>query len=95
MWVSRATYGPSIKFLVQNVHTMAETKLIGNCLKVNTQILPTLPCSLSLSAGQFNHNYFKEKFTDTSSFPLFSFARDPAPSCSLTRTSTALLLIDS
>merc|ERR1719150_285840 len=33
MWVSRAPNGPSANFLVQNIHTMKETKLIGNCLK--------------------------------------------------------------
>lgn len=33
MWFTRTPYGPSIKFLVQNVHTMSEIKLTGNCLK--------------------------------------------------------------
>lgn len=33
MWISRTPNGPSAKFLVQNLHTMAETKLVGNCLK--------------------------------------------------------------
>jgi len=33
MWVSRTPNGPSAKFHVQNVHTMAELKLTGNCLK--------------------------------------------------------------
>ena len=31
MWVSRAPKGPSAKFLVQNVHTMDELRLTGNC----------------------------------------------------------------
>ncbi|KAJ1462358.1 Brix domain-containing protein [Pelagophyceae sp. CCMP2097] len=31
MWVSRAPAGPSAKFLVQNVHTMDELRLTGNC----------------------------------------------------------------
>ncbi|OMH86088.1 Ribosome biogenesis protein BRX1 [Zancudomyces culisetae] len=39
MWVSRAPTGPSIKFHVQNVHTMSELKLNGNCLKGSRPIL--------------------------------------------------------
>ena len=31
MWVSRTPRGPSGKFLVQNVHTMDELRLTGNC----------------------------------------------------------------
>mmetsp|Transcript_7616 Transcript_7616/g.23341 ORF Transcript_7616/g.23341 Transcript_7616/m.23341 type:complete len:293 (-) Transcript_7616:24-902(-) len=31
MWVARTPTGPSAKFLVQNVHTMDELKLTGNC----------------------------------------------------------------
>lgn len=33
MWVAKAPNGPSVKFQVQNIHTMAEVKLTGNCLK--------------------------------------------------------------
>lgn len=33
MWASRTPNGPSIKCHVQNVHTMDELKLTGNCLK--------------------------------------------------------------
>jgi len=33
MWLAKTPAGPSAKFLVQNVHTMAEVKLTGNCLK--------------------------------------------------------------
>uniref|UniRef100_K3X086 Brix domain-containing protein n=1 Tax=Globisporangium ultimum (strain ATCC 200006 / CBS 805.95 / DAOM BR144) TaxID=431595 RepID=K3X086_GLOUD len=32
MWVSRVGTGPSVKFLVQNVHTMDELKMTGNAL---------------------------------------------------------------
>lgn len=39
MWVVRAPNGPSAKFLVQNLHTMAEAKLIGNCLKGGRPLL--------------------------------------------------------
>ncbi|XP_071954500.1 ribosome biogenesis protein BRX1 homolog [Antedon mediterranea] len=39
MWVSNVPHGPSAKFLVQNVHTMLELKLTGNCLKSSRPIL--------------------------------------------------------
>ena len=31
LWLARPPRGPSAKFLVQNVHTMDELKLTGNC----------------------------------------------------------------
>ena len=33
MWLSRAPNGPSAKFHVQNIHTMDELKMTGNCLR--------------------------------------------------------------
>ncbi|GFU58679.1 ribosome biogenesis protein BRX1 homolog [Nephila pilipes] len=39
MWVSKVPNGPSAKFLVENVHTMQELKLTGNCLKASRPIL--------------------------------------------------------
>ncbi|XP_076355184.1 ribosome biogenesis protein BRX1 homolog [Tachypleus tridentatus] len=39
MWVSNVPRGPSVKFLVQNVHTMEELKLTGNCLKGSRPLL--------------------------------------------------------
>lgn len=33
MWMSRIPSGPSMRFLVQNIHTMAELKLTGNVIK--------------------------------------------------------------
>lgn len=39
MWLSRCPGGPTIKFLVTNVHTMSEIKLTGNCLKGSRPIL--------------------------------------------------------
>lgn len=32
MWVANVPDGPSVKFLVENVHTMLELKMTGNCL---------------------------------------------------------------
>lgn len=39
MWLSRAPDGPSAKFHVENIHTMSELKMIGNCLKGTRPIL--------------------------------------------------------
>ena len=39
LWLSKASTGPSIKCLVQNVHTMAEVKLTGNCMKHSRPLL--------------------------------------------------------
>lgn len=33
MWIANAPHGPSAKFLVENMHTMNELKMTGNCLK--------------------------------------------------------------
>ena len=39
LWASATPFGPSVKFLVQNVHTMEELRLTGNCLKGSRPIL--------------------------------------------------------
>lgn len=39
MWVSNCPRGPSAKFLVENVHTMSELKMTGNCLKGTRPLL--------------------------------------------------------
>jgi ribosome biogenesis protein BRX1 len=39
LWAARAPQGPSIKFLVQNIHTMSEVKLTGNCLKGSRPVM--------------------------------------------------------
>ncbi len=39
LWLAKSPAGPSVKFLVQNVHTMAELKLSGNCLKGSRPVL--------------------------------------------------------
>ncbi|XP_004583700.1 ribosome biogenesis protein BRX1 homolog [Ochotona princeps] len=39
MWLSNSPHGPSAKFLVQNVHTLAELKMTGNCLKGSRPLL--------------------------------------------------------
>merc|ERR1719187_746406 len=39
LWASHAPDGPSAKFLVENVHTMHELKMTGNCLKGSRPLL--------------------------------------------------------
>ncbi|KAJ3319925.1 Ribosome biogenesis protein BRX1 [Boothiomyces sp. JEL0866] len=39
MWMSRTPNGPSVKFMVRNVHTMDELKMTGNCLKGSRPLL--------------------------------------------------------
>ncbi|DAZ99581.1 TPA: hypothetical protein N0F65_001409 [Lagenidium giganteum] len=39
MWVSRIGVGPSVRFLVQNVHTMDELKMTGNALMGSRPLL--------------------------------------------------------
>ncbi|RUS85615.1 hypothetical protein EGW08_006627 [Elysia chlorotica] len=39
LWVSNVPKGPSAKFLVENIHTMSELKLTGNCLKGSRPLL--------------------------------------------------------
>jgi ribosome biogenesis protein BRX1 len=38
-WISSIGRGPSIKFLIENVHTMEELKMTGNCLKASRALL--------------------------------------------------------
>ncbi len=39
LWAAKTPNGPSIKLHVQNVHTMDELKMTGNCLKGSRGIL--------------------------------------------------------
>ncbi|CAL1540649.1 unnamed protein product [Lymnaea stagnalis] len=39
LWASNVPKGPSVKFLVENIHTMSELKLTGNCLKGSRPLL--------------------------------------------------------
>ena len=39
LWLSKAPNGPSVKFHLQNLHTMDELKMTGNCLKGSRGIL--------------------------------------------------------
>ncbi|XP_061175770.1 ribosome biogenesis protein BRX1 homolog [Saccostrea echinata] len=39
MWLSNVPRGPSAKFLIENLHTMSELKMTGNCLKGSRPLL--------------------------------------------------------
>ncbi|XP_061472068.1 ribosome biogenesis protein BRX1 homolog [Rhineura floridana] len=39
VWLSNVPHGPSAKFLVQNIHTLAELKMTGNCLRGSRPLL--------------------------------------------------------
>ncbi|RWS24550.1 ribosome biogenesis protein BRX1-like protein [Leptotrombidium deliense] len=39
LWISNIGRGPSAKFLVENIHTMEELRMTGNCLKASRPLL--------------------------------------------------------
>ncbi|XP_032811357.2 ribosome biogenesis protein BRX1 homolog [Petromyzon marinus] len=65
MWISNVPHGPSAKFLVQNVHTMAELKLTGNCLKGSRPLLSFDPTFDTVP----HYAILKELFTQTFATP--------------------------
>ncbi|XP_077981953.1 ribosome biogenesis protein BRX1 homolog [Glandiceps talaboti] len=65
MWMSNIPHGPSAKFLVENIHTLDELKMTGNCLKGSRPIL-----SFDSSFEELPHySVLKELFTQTFSTP--------------------------
>lgn len=65
MWISNVPNGPSVKFLVENVHTMDELKLTGNCLLGSRPLLSFDSCFDKLP----QHSLIKELFTQVFSTP--------------------------
>uniref|UniRef100_S4RGY9 Ribosome biogenesis protein BRX1 homolog n=1 Tax=Petromyzon marinus TaxID=7757 RepID=S4RGY9_PETMA len=63
--ISNVPHGPSAKFLVQNVHTMAELKLTGNCLKGSRPLLSFDPTFDTVP----HYAILKELFTQTFATP--------------------------
>ena len=67
MWVSDIARGPSAKFQVENIHTAAELKLTGNCLKASR---PLLSFDMAFSSPDKPHlHVLKELFTQTFGIP--------------------------
>nr|CAG4642571.1 EOG090X07MB [Evadne anonyx] len=65
MWISNIPKGPSMKFYVENVHTMKELKMTGNCLKGTRPLL-----SFDASFETKPHwSLMKELLTQTFSTP--------------------------
>ncbi|XP_076027886.1 ribosome biogenesis protein BRX1 homolog [Genypterus blacodes] len=67
MWVSNSPHGPSAKFLVQNIHTLAELKMTGNCLKGSRPLLSFDP----KFDAEPHYALLKELFTQTFSTPRY------------------------
>ncbi|XP_069128291.1 ribosome biogenesis protein BRX1 homolog [Argopecten irradians] len=67
MWVSNCPDGPSAKFLVENVHTMMELKMTGNCLKGSRPLLSFDP----VFDKEPQWSLLKELFTQTFGTPNF------------------------
>ncbi|XP_059830029.1 ribosome biogenesis protein BRX1 homolog isoform X1 [Hypanus sabinus] len=67
MWVSNVPHGPSAKFLVQNVHTLAELKMTGNCLRGSRPLLSFDP----MFDQEPHYQLLKELFIQTFSTPRY------------------------
>lgn len=65
IWLSDVSEGPSAKFLVENIHTMGELKLTGNCLRSSRPLLSFSPEFDDLPYLQL----LKELFTQTFGVP--------------------------
>ncbi|TPX59822.1 hypothetical protein PhCBS80983_g02236 [Powellomyces hirtus] len=65
LWMSKTPNGPSVKFHVQNVHTMDELRMTGNCLKGSRPIL-SFDKNFDL---QPHYQLLKEMFTQTFGSP--------------------------
>ncbi|OCF43813.1 ribosome biogenesis protein BRX1 [Kwoniella heveanensis CBS 569] len=65
MWISRSPNGPSIKCHVQNIHTMDELKMTGNCLRGSRGLV----AFDGAWEGEEHTRLMKEVFTHTFSVP--------------------------
>jgi len=69
MWAAKTPNGPSIKLHVQNIHTMDELKMTGNCLKGSRGLLSFDKAFEETGWGRLT----KELFTQVSGCGLSSF----------------------
>ncbi|CUM63326.1 uncharacterized protein PRCAT00000897001 [Priceomyces carsonii] len=65
LWVTKAPNGPTLKFHVQNMHTLDELNFTGNCLKGSR---PVLSFDKSFEDSE-HHRLIKELFTHTFGVP--------------------------
>lgn len=67
LWCSNVPNGPSVKFLVENIHTMGELKMTGNCLRGSRPLL-----SFDSKFDEIPHlKLLKELFTQIFGVPNF------------------------
>ncbi|KAI1783987.1 Brix-domain-containing protein [Ganoderma leucocontextum] len=78
LWAAKTPNGPSIKMHVQNVHTMDELKLTGNCLKGSRGVLSFDKAFDESEWGKLT----KEVFTHVSSTSARARVRLCEPACS-------------
>lgn len=73
MWAAKTPNGPSIKLHVQNVHTMDELKMTGNCLKGSRGILSFDKAFEETEWGRLTKEVFTHVsfWTDSSSWNFF------------------------
>ncbi|XP_041091948.1 ribosome biogenesis protein BRX1 homolog [Polyodon spathula] len=84
MWISNVPHGPSAKFLVQNIHTLAELKMTGNCLKGSRPLLSFDPTF----EKEPHYALLKELFIQTFSTPQYHPKSQPFVDHILTFTIT-------
>lgn len=65
LWISKPPNGPTLKFHIQNLHTLDELNFTGNCLKGSR---PILSFDKSFLSGDHN-KLLKEMFTHTFGVP--------------------------
>ena len=81
LWAANIARGPSAKFRIINVHTMAELKMTGNCLKGSR---PLLSFDQSFSAEENTHfALLKELFVQVNFKKLFCWLRQHQPAVNL------------
>ncbi|PIK39709.1 putative ribosome biogenesis protein BRX1-like isoform X2 [Apostichopus japonicus] len=62
LWTSNTPHGPSAKFLIENIHTLAELKMTGNCLRGSRPILSFDPEFDNLPHYQILKELFTQMF---------------------------------
>lgn len=70
LWAAKTPNGPSIKMHVQNVHTMDELKMTGNCLKGSRGLLSFDKAFEDTEWGKLT----KEVFTQVRIWSIFELA---------------------
>ncbi|CAO1634146.1 unnamed protein product [Parajaminaea phylloscopi] len=74
LWASKTPNGPSAKLFVQNIHTMDELKMTGNCLKGSR---PILSFDQTFESGEPHWRLLKEMFVQMFGVPRSSRRSKP------------------